>query len=112
MLTRFFVQWLKLVNPTAKINWNLLTCFLLKILKLVNITAKCTIVFTNGDKLFLHFEFSSIWCIASLVKALLGRLSWWSPLALSVVRVCLGRFAHDWSGVSASVEVNISHVTI
>ncbi len=80
MLTRFFVQWLKLVNPTAKFNWNLLTCFLLTILKLVNITAKCTIVYTNGDKLFLHFEFffnmvrnvlgeSSVWTAASAVSS-------------------------------------------
>jgi hypothetical protein len=113
LLTRFFVQWLKLVNSNCKILIvDLLTCFLLTILKLVNVTAKCTILFTNGDKLILHFGFLLIWCITSLVKALLGWLSWRSPLALSIVRMSLGKFGHDWSGVSASVEVNISHVTI
>jgi hypothetical protein len=39
---------------------DLLTCFLLTILKPVNFTAKCTILFTNGDKVFLHFDSSNM----------------------------------------------------
>jgi hypothetical protein len=46
-----------LLTLLQNFNWNLLTCFLLTILKLVNVAAKCTILFTNGDKvLFLHFD--------------------------------------------------------
>jgi len=89
----------------------MLTCFLLTILKLVNVIAKCTILNTNGDLVcFFILIFFLIWC--TLVVTLFGQLPQQSPLALLVVRVGRWRFGHDWSGISASVEVNISHVTV
>jgi hypothetical protein len=101
-----------LLTLTAK--RGLLTRFLLTILKLINVTAKCTVYFiTNGDKVcFFILIFFLVWGVTSLVVGVLGRLPWRSPLALSVVRDGPWRFGRDWSSISASVEVNISHKTV
>jgi hypothetical protein len=93
VLTRFFVQWLKLVNPNCKI-LNLLTRSLLTILKLVNVTAKCTFLFTKGDKLFLHFDF-----LPNMVHNILGgSFAWTAALAVSSGSVsCVCWLAGAWT---------------
>jgi hypothetical protein len=93
VLTHFFVQWQKLVNLNCKI-LNLLTCFLLTILKLFNVTAKCTILYTNGDSLYLHFDF-----LSNMVHNVLGgSFAWTAALAVSSGAVgCLSLPVEVWT---------------